>query len=96
MNIKALAFETNPVNPGNSVTSFKMQKEFGGKSSFMMEIEERLRARAGNPHFKEKTSSVRKEEIRKPEIKSESKNPVKFGEGISKDSVDKVIREFRF
>ncbi len=96
INIKALAFETNPVNPGNSVTSFKMQKEFGGKSSFMMEIEERLRARAGNPHFKEKTSSVRKEEIRKPEIKSESKNPVKFGEGISKDSVDKVIREFRF
>jgi acetaldehyde dehydrogenase (acetylating) len=96
MNIKSLAFETNAVNPGNTVTSFKLQKQFGGKSTFMMEIEERLRARAGNPHFQDKPYTARKEEIPKTELKNERKPPSKFGQGISKESVDKIIREFRF
>ncbi len=96
MNIKSLAFETNPINPGNAVTSFKVQKEIGSKSSFMMEIEERLRARAGNPHYKEKPFVSRKVEPPKTEVKKESKTPPKFGEGISKESVDKIIHEFRF
>lgn len=96
MNIKSLAFETNAINPGNTVTSFKMQKEFGGKSSFMMEIEDRLRARAGNPHFKEKPLAARKLETPKVEIKTESKTPSKLGEGILKENVDKIIREFKF
>jgi acetaldehyde dehydrogenase (acetylating) len=91
MNIKSLAFETNPVNPGKTVTSFKIQKEFGGKSSFMMEIEERLRARAGNPPVKEKTFTKKTE----PELKSEKKIPSKLGEGISKEEVDKIIRGFK-
>ncbi len=96
MNIKALAFETNPVNPGKTVTSFTALKEFGVKSSFMMEIEERLRARAGNPHFEDKPVPTVKKEVRPPEIKSEKKTPAKFGEGISQESVDKIIREFKY
>ena len=96
MNIKALAFETNPVNQGKVVTSFKVQKELGGKSSFMMEIEERLRARAGNPHFEDKPISPVKKVIPVPEFKKEMKTSAKLGEGITKESVDKIIREFRF
>lgn len=96
MNIKALAFETNPVNEGKTVTSFRIQKELGGKSSFMMEIEDRLRARAGNPSFKDKQVTKPVPEKKITEKKEEPKTPAKFGEGISKDSVDKIIREFKF
>jgi acetaldehyde dehydrogenase (acetylating) len=96
MNVKALAFETNPINQGKTVTSFKVQKEMGNKSSFMMEIEERLRARAGNPHFDTKQNPVKHTEFVNPEVKTETKIPQKFGEGISKESVDKIIREFKF
>ncbi len=96
MNIKSLAFETNPVNEGKTVTSFKVQKELGNKSSFMLEIEERLRARAGNPHFEEKYVPPVRKEKKSPEIKTEEKPPVKLGEGIAKESVDKIIREFKF
>jgi len=96
INIKSLAFETNAVNPGNAITSFKLQKEFGGKSSFMLEIEERLRARAGNPHFTEKPFIAEKKETLKPETKEVKKPPVNLGEGISKETVDKIIREFKF
>jgi acetaldehyde dehydrogenase (acetylating) len=96
MNIKALAFETNPVNKGNTVTSFKVQKELGSKSSFMVEIEERLRARAGNPPLEHKPVSLSKKEMPASESKIETKVPQKFGEGISRESVDKIIREFKF
>ena len=96
MNIKALAFETNPVNTGNTVTSFKLQKEIGGKSSFMMEIEDRLRARAGNPSFDRKQTVQPKPEKKFPEKKEEPKAPSKLGEGLTRESVDKIIREFRF
>ncbi|HSD62567.1 MAG TPA: aldehyde dehydrogenase family protein [Ignavibacteriaceae bacterium] len=96
MNIKSLAFETNPVNPGNTVTSFKIQKEFGSKSSFMMEIEERLRARAGNPQYKEKPFTKKTEHTPQAEIKNNRKISSNLGEGISKDDVDKIIRNFKF
>jgi acetaldehyde dehydrogenase (acetylating) len=97
MNIKALAFETSPVNPGQSVTSFKTQMELGGKSSFMMEIEERLRARAGNPKFEGKqVVQPKHERIISPQKKEEPKAPAKLGEGIDKDVVDKIIRDFKY
>jgi len=97
MNIKALAFETNPINPGNTVTSFKMVKELGGKSSFMMEIEERLRARAGNPTFEKKhVTQPLHERIISPQLKEEPKTHAKFGEGIAKEAVDKIIRDFKY
>ena len=62
----------------------------------MMEIEERLRARAGNPSFKEKPAAQPKPERVIPEKKEEPKAETKLGEGITKESVDKVIREFKF
>jgi acetaldehyde dehydrogenase (acetylating) len=97
MNIKALAFETSPVNPGQSVTSFKTQMELGGKSSFMMEIEERLRARAGNPKFEGKQAVQPKpERIISPQKKEEPKPPAQLGEGIAKEAVDKIIRDFKY
>ena len=97
MNIKALAFETSPVNPGQSVTSFKTQMELGGKSSFMMEIEERLRARAGNPKFEGKqVVQPKPERIISPQKKEEPKAPAKLGEGIAKEAVDKIIRDFKY
>lgn len=52
MNIKTLAFETNPINKGNSINSFgssKVGNSYTSSGNFINEIEERLRARAGNP-----------------------------------------------
>jgi acetaldehyde dehydrogenase (acetylating) len=52
MNIKTLAFETNPMNQGTSASSIDESTQFSSRSSegtFIDKIEERLRARAGNP-----------------------------------------------
>ena len=64
MNIKSLAFETNPVNKGETVTSFKVPSSLSSTktSSFMKEIEERLRARAGNIPLKDSFKKNKVEE----------------------------------
>ncbi len=52
MNIKTLAFETNPINKGaavNSLGSSQVGSSFSGEGSYIQQIEDRLRARAGNP-----------------------------------------------
>ncbi|RPI71780.1 MAG: aldehyde dehydrogenase family protein, partial [Ignavibacteriales bacterium] len=92
MNIKSLAFETNPVNKGESVTSFSTPglSVPPAQSSFMKEIEERLKARAGNRPIKDSYLPF-KEQKQKKEIKK-----VIYGKGMSKDEVDKTISEFRF
>lgn len=85
MNIKCLAFETNPVNPSNTSHNFTKQNQ---PSSFMFEIEERLKARAGNPPLKEGT---------KKNLTNDSKTSNKeFGTGISEEEVNKIIKEFKF
>jgi hypothetical protein len=56
MNIKSLAFETNPINKGNAVSAFTLPDlaiPKSEKSDFMKEIEERLKARAGNLPLKD-------------------------------------------
>jgi acetaldehyde dehydrogenase (acetylating) len=90
MNVKTLAFETRPVNEGSCLTSFDLPVTAGSKSGyqegdFTKLIEERLRARAGNP------ASNRRPETadRRPE------NTVKLGTGISEDEIQKIIREFK-
>ncbi len=95
INVKSLAFETNPVNKGESVTSFNIQgisRENSGQNSFMKEIEERLKARAGNLPLREKYSS--KETGKK--YYQEAPKSATLGKGISEDEVQKLIREFKF
>lgn len=91
MNIKTLAFEINPVNPGKCVTSFDLPASVSSKSgyqegSFTKQIEERLRARAGNPNT-----------ISSTEVNRKSSNKIEkivLGSGISEEEIQKIIREF--
>lgn len=93
MNIKTLAFETNPVNSGNSVNSFGTDKNFNLRSestpgSFMQQIEERLRARAGNVNVAPISTKKNDDGNKNSSPKS------KFGSGISESDIQKIIREF--
>ncbi len=86
MNIKTLAFEVRPVNKGNSLDSFDLPSFVNPKisqpeGSFTKIIEERLRARAGNP-----TSTFKKSDGKKPEVV--------LGSGISEEEIQKIIKEF--
>jgi hypothetical protein len=47
MNIKYVAFETNPVNPGNALSGFEGKNSISASSggNYISEIEERLKAR---------------------------------------------------
>ena len=88
INIKTLAFETNPVNKGQAVNSFggaTVAADYNpAQQSYLQEIEERLKARAGNPvvePFKNPAGSNRNEDE-------------KLGEGITKNEIDRIIKEF--
>ena len=84
MNVKTLAFETKPVNEGYSLNSFDSIKPNHTPltGSFTELIEERLRERAGNPRY---------ENIN---LKPKELSDKKYGLGISKDYIDKLIKEF--
>lgn len=88
INYKTLAFETNPVNPGNSVSSFEgtYSNSSSTSSSFMEQIEDRLRARAGNPPSGNFDNNNEK--------KAEVKKGVILGAGISEPEIQKIIKEF--
>jgi len=91
MNVKTLAFETRPVNPGSCVTSFDLPSDMNVKSSyqegnFTKQIEERLRARAGNPSTNPLGNVSRKS--------VSEKHSAILGTGISEDEIQKIIREF--
>lgn len=87
MNIKTLAFETNPINKGNSVKSLDQTKtKFSSEGSFTQQIEERLRARAGNPVV-DQNSIMQKNDFTK-------KVDAKLGNGISETEIQRIIREF--
>jgi acetaldehyde dehydrogenase (acetylating) len=91
MNVKTLAFETHPVNPGNCVTSFDLPSSFGNvkgeysSGNFTKQIEERLRARAGNPVTNPLGSVSKKTGIKENAV---------YGSGISEEEIQKIIREF--
>ena len=89
MNIKMLAFETNPVNKGSAVNSLDLPAAITSPGNyqtgnFTKQIEERLRARAGNP-FANPLGDV----TRKGEGASG-----KYGTGISEEEIQKIIKEF--
>jgi acetaldehyde dehydrogenase (acetylating) len=86
LNIKTLAFETNPLNQGKSLSSLENTKSgfiAGGNKGFIEQIEDRLRARAGNPlsEYNPKNNSTQ--------------NNNKIGSGISLDEVNKIINSFK-
>lgn len=88
MNIKYLAFEVNPVNQGNSVSN--MGDTITRSQSYLQEIEERLRARAGNPVINEPFKGT---QASKPaEKKEEGAEP----KTLSKAEIQKIIDEFKF
>lgn len=95
MNIKSLAFETEPVNKGNSVSSFSKTKSaqtYSQPNSFMKDIEERLKARAGNPVINKSFSVTPKKEYAKT---GQSQDKVRYGTDISISEIDRIIRDFR-
>lgn len=88
MNIKTLAFEVNPVNSGAVVTSldkFENRSTVKSSGSFVDQIEDRLRARAGNPRvtFQQSSNSL---------ISTGKKA---YGDGISEEEIRKIIKEFQ-
>lgn len=89
MNVKTLAFETNPINQGSSVSSLDDSLKYTDRSSegnFIEKIEERLRARAGNPPTVKITTTANNYTSDSSKI---------YGEGITESEIDKIIREFK-
>jgi len=103
MNIKRLAYETRPINPakGEQADSVLRIQEAGGKQSWLEEIEERIREKAGNPPV---MSKIQKPEVRnqKSESRGEKiegkrgdvKESVIYGTGISESEIERIISEF--
>jgi len=86
MHIKTLAFEVKPVNKGNSLNSFDLPdikniSTSQSEGSFTKIIEERLRARAGNPATTIKKSNGKKTDV-------------VLGSGISEEEIQRIIKEF--
>ncbi len=92
LNIKSLAFETNPINEGKSIDKFEVQKYRGGKDWFIKEIEERLRERAGNAPLKDVYTYSEKENT--VEEKPEPSKPMTYGTGMTEEEIKKIIKEF--
>jgi hypothetical protein len=91
LNIKKLAFETKPMNDkeGNKINPENQKKytpveSLTGEKTWMSEIEERIRLKAGNPSF-------RKEESEKDFVKTGKL----YGSGISESEVEKVMKNFK-
>lgn len=82
MNIKYLAYETNPVNESFGITSTIGETN---SKSFLFEIEERLKARAGNPIYKNENKL-------NSNLNSGDK---KFGTGLSEVELNQLINEFK-
>ena len=88
--VKTLAFETHPINKGESVNSFDGvaigATDFAHTGSFTELIEERLRARAGNPAVPPNiTTAGSKTTTEKTTL----------GKNITPSEVEKIIREFK-
>jgi acetaldehyde dehydrogenase (acetylating) len=92
MNVKSLAFETNPVNEGKAVDKFETQKYKGANDWFLKEIEERLRERAGNLPLKDEYTYH--EKVTPSEDVPEQTKPVTFGSGITEEEIQKIIKDF--
>lgn len=105
MNIKSLAFETNPINTGDTISSFtlpggKGSVSAGSSGSLMKEIEERLKARAGNFPLRDsylpiKGPDFKPEKIVTAEKTEKIKGEKTLGTGMAEAEVQKIMREFK-
>ncbi|PJA99293.1 MAG: hypothetical protein CO128_03995 [Ignavibacteriales bacterium CG_4_9_14_3_um_filter_30_11] len=59
----------------------------------MKDIEERLRARAGNLPLEKSFAESKPKQVES--IKSDGKKSVTFGAGISEEEIKKIISEFK-
>jgi acetaldehyde dehydrogenase (acetylating) len=87
MNIKTLAFETNPINKGECINTFGTR---ASSTSFISEIEERLISRAGNPPIKQEFVYSNRYSQQNIGVNKKSSEEPK----ITKEEIDKIIREF--
>jgi acetaldehyde dehydrogenase (acetylating) len=94
--VKRVAYETNPINPDEKQASppaFRTSEKLNrlAERSWIEEIEERIRLKAGNPPV------VKKEEIfarKGTPAEKETKKPPVYGTGISEEEIQRIIREF--
>ncbi len=86
MNIKYVAFETNPVNHGQTLTQVSKSHVSG---DFISEIEDRLRARAGNPPV------IKKENPSGAKLSGTPEEKPVYGSGISEAEIQKILKEFK-
>lgn len=94
MNIKTLAFEVNPINKGASVNTLgntQTNNSLNSGGSFINQIEDRLRARAGNPVV---SNFAPKKDFIPPATNNNNSSQKTLGAGISEEEVKKIIREF--
>lgn len=85
MNVKRLAFETNPINPESpeQFVAAKQRTEPAHSGSWMDEIEKRIILKAGNTPVWTKATPATTE-----------KKPAAFGSNLSAEDVDQIAREF--
>jgi acetaldehyde dehydrogenase (acetylating) len=102
INIKRLAFETRPINEGGAIdVRRETSKEYSvgssqkvessspaTKRSWMEEIEERIRLKAGNQPFHPKPQEEEK-------FHKEERREVKYGSGMTVEQVEQVMKEFK-
>jgi acetaldehyde dehydrogenase (acetylating) len=93
LNIKRVAFETSPMNDKNGVAIDQSGSKPNSSSvnnigkSWMDEIEDRIRSKAGNPPFAKNDEKI----IEKTNVKSGKI----FGSGMTEAEVENVMRSFR-
>ena len=85
INVKRLAFETNPINPETpeQFVAAKQRTEPTHRGSWMDEIEKRIILKAGNTPVWKKEAPTTTE-----------KKPAAFGASLSAEDVDHIAREF--
>ncbi len=107
VNIKRLAFETSPINPGKSSVSMapsgskqahdghrSLRKDGRPTKPWMEEIDARLRERAGNPTLRTGGGGIKKI------ARSSAPSPVapttkKAENGLSEEDIDRIAAQFR-
>ncbi len=95
MNIKTLAFESNPINQGHAISSYDERLGYNPPNvggSFTNSIEDKLLARAGNPTVNPFFSPS---SVGAAQQKQTASSEKKFGSGISETEVQRIIREFK-
>jgi acetaldehyde dehydrogenase (acetylating) len=97
MNIKRLAFETNPINPEEGVGSTMVATPSPTRSiaatapsSWIEEIDRRIILKAGNTPVWKKSADDQRDDGATPQYKK----PATFGTNISAEEIDRIVSTF--